>query len=383
MSSTGPVITAVHQVLPVLKDHAAKTEQDRMIAPEVVDALTATGVFGMPIPVRFGGLQSPLDEQVHALTEIASGCGSAAWCTAIYFTGAWAVSLFPDEAASEVFDDPTTRTSIVSSPTGTLTDDGDHYTLAGTWRFNSGIRHADWDVLGAQLGERHVLVLVPRHDLTVHDDWHTSGLQGTGSNSVTATALRVPRHRVLPYPDTSWARLATHPSNDEDFYHYELYPLLSALNAGPAIGLALAAENFFSQHVNGRGITFTRYGSQRDASITHRQLSEVRMKIIAAIALSDRLATGVHEHAMRRKAHSITERAEARALAAYSTMLAREAVDLVQSASGASSIRRDVPVQRLTRDALAMSLHAALNVDSALELHGRVLLDLPAETAFL
>ena len=107
------------------------------------------------------------------------------------------------------------------------------------------------------------------------------------------------------------------------------------------------------------------------------------MKILAATALSERLVTRVSDLANRRVSHTLAERAEARALAAYSARLAHEAVAIVQRASGASSIRRDVPIQRIHRDSLAMSLHAALNADSALEIHGRVLLGLAPETVFL
>ncbi|WP_232344835.1 acyl-CoA dehydrogenase family protein [Actinoplanes awajinensis] len=367
----------------MLTANATKTEQMGRVAPETIEALSTAGVFRMPVPTRYGGRQADLGEQVRALSEIARGCGSAAWCTTIYFTGAWAVSLFPAEVADEVFATPASRVSIVSSPTGALTPHGDDYRLTGKWAFNTGIHDATWDLLGARADGRQVLVLVPKGDLTVHDDWHTSGLKGTGSCTVSVADLLVPRQRVLPFPDLRWSRPPSHPSAADDFFHYELYPLLSAYNSGPPVGLAQAAEDFFTQHVDGRGITFTRYTAQRTAAITHHQAGEVRMKILAATALRDRLVTAVAGAAKRRTAHTLTERAEARALAAYSTRLSHEAVEIVQKASGASSIRQDVPIQRIGRDSLAMSLHAALNADSALEVHGRVLLGLDPETVFL
>lgn len=378
-----PCLAPLRETTQVLVANAAKTEQLGRVAPEIIEALTAAGVFRMPVPAQYGGQQLPLPNQVRVLSEIARGCGSAAWCTAIYFTGAWAAGLFPEEVAQEVFAIPASRTSIVSSPSGVLTEHGTDYRLTGKWAFNTGIHDAAWDLLGARLNGRHMLALAPKRDLTVHDDWHTSGLQGTGSSTVSVADLRVPPQRVLPFPDLGWTRPETHPSSSEDFFHYELYPLLSAYNAGPPLGLALAAEDFFAGHVDGRAITFTRHTSQRDAAITHHQVGEVRMKILAATALSERLVTRVSDLANRRMSHTLTERAEQRALAAYSARLAYEAVAIVQRASGASSIRRDVPIQRIHRDSLAMSLHAALNADSALEIHGRVLLGLAPETVFL
>lgn len=377
------IVAALREAVPVLKDNAERTERDRRLAPMTVEALAGTGVFDMAVPTRFGGPQIPLPQQVEALAEIARGCGSASWCTAIYFTASWLVGLLPDEAAEEVFTDPGVRTAVSSAPAGRLARKGRDYVLDGSWSFNTGVHHARWDLLGAVLDGEHVLVLVPQSSLAVHDDWDTSGLAGTGSDSVSVSGLRVPAHRVLPFPDAGRSRSDRHPSAGEDFYWYELYPLFSAVNSGPALGLAHAAVDFFAQHVQGRPITFTRYGDQSQAPATHRQLGEAQMKILAATALSGRLADRVHCRAADRTAHTLAERAEARALAAYSTQLAREAVEIVQSASGASSIRRGVPIQRLARDVRAMSLHAALNTESALEIHGRVRLRLDPGTTFL
>jgi hypothetical protein len=63
--------------------------------------------------------------------------------------------------------------------------------------------------------------------------------------------------------------------------------------------------------------------------------------------------------------------------------LCKEAVDLIGSASGASSLNLEVPVQRAVRDLNALNLHSFVNPAANLELYGRVLSGLDAGTPFL
>jgi len=45
-------------------------------------------------------------------------------------------------------------------------------------------------------------------------------------------------------------------------------------------------------------------------------------------------------------------------------------VEILNSASGASSIRKDVPFRQIFRDMQAVALHAALNPNAGLEVYG-------------
>ena len=60
--------------------------------------------------------------------------------------------------------------------------------------------------------------------------------------------------------------------------------------------------------------------------------------------------------------------------------LARQAVDTLFYASGASSIQAHVPIQRFQRDVQALANHAIMHTQTALELYGRVLCGLPPNT---
>ena len=386
-NSADPEIEPLATLVPMLRSHASGTELRRRLVPEVLEALADAGLFELAVAKRHGGRQAGLPTQVRALAELGRGCGSTSWTASIYLTGCWLAGLFPDQVAAEVFAAPAAPISVSLSPTGVLTDGPGGPRLTGRWGFNTGVLEAHWDILGALRqapdGSReHVLVLVPTAALRIHDDWYASGLQGTGSNTVECADLAVPAERVLPFP-TGAALPGGTPHAAPDLPRYEVFPLFSTLNAGTPLGIAQAAFEFLVERAPGRQITFSPYPDQSLAPITHRQLGEVDLKLRLAGLLADDLAGRTERLGASHALHSIAERATARAAAAYVARLCREAVEIVSSACGASSIRSEVPIQRLRRDVQALCLHAALNPDTALELQGRVALGLDPQSNFL
>ena len=72
--------------------------------------------------------------------------------------------------------------------------------VSGRWSWSSGINHATWVnascVVEGESGPPIVAVL-PRHEVEVHDNWHTTGMRGTGSADYSATDVFVANHRLL------------------------------------------------------------------------------------------------------------------------------------------------------------------------------------------
>jgi hypothetical protein len=69
---------------------------------------------------------------------------------------------------------------------------------------------------------------------------------------------------------------------------------------------------------------------------------------------------------------TIEERARVRADEGWATKLAKEAVDLLASASGGSSIYKHEPIQPILRDNHAISVHPMFSPDSNTETLGRM-----------
>ena len=130
----------------------------------------------------------------------------------------------------EMFDDgriPTAATATSISGQAVPVKGG--YTLTGRWPFASGVRHAEWMVAGAKVPAREnteetsLTLVYPVANGKIHDNWHVMGLEGSGSNDISASELFVPCPNSPGRPrygnlcaatqSTAWAGPASSPTS--------------------------------------------------------------------------------------------------------------------------------------------------------------------------
>jgi hypothetical protein len=107
------------------------------------------------------------------------------------------------------------------------------------------------------------------------------------------------------------------------------------------------------------------------------------MKIDEAAFHAQRLSAAVDAKCAEGSAWDVGERALARADLGAAGRLAKEAADILGTASGGSSIQTSVPIQRYVRDLNAVTLHALMHPNTNAELYGRVLCGLEPNTAYI
>src|SRR5690348_12121012 len=91
------------KLVPMLREAAVKTEQQRRLPDETVDALADAGILRMRVPTRYGGYESPNTDLVDVATELGRGDGAVAWTASVWWIPTWMVGLFPDAVQDEVF----------------------------------------------------------------------------------------------------------------------------------------------------------------------------------------------------------------------------------------------------------------------------------------
>jgi alkylation response protein AidB-like acyl-CoA dehydrogenase len=151
-----------------------------------------------------------------------------------------------------------------------------------------------------------------------------------------------------------------------------MIPFIAAAASGTPLGLAKAAMTAFFQRLPGRGITYTNYARQAEAPLTHLQVAEAAMKIDEAEFHSSRAATLVDNKTASGDVWTIEERVRVRLDTAMVARLAKEAIDILNTASGGSSIYSSVPIQRIQRDIQAANLQGMMHPNTNLELYGRI-----------
>ena len=290
----------------------------------------------------------------------------------------------PDEAQQEIFASRDPRISGVFSPTGTATPVDGGYRVSGRWGFNTGGQGSNWTVVNALVGSgRQAMphcIIVKSAELSRLDDWHASGMAGTGSHTVVAHDVFVPAHRAQPLPAMIEANYAPNRHNAANpYFNLPLAAVLTVNGGGTPIGIGQGAFDAFFARLPGRPITYTTYTNQAEAAITHLQAGEAALLLESADAHICRAAAILDDPAAARP-FSMRARVKARAHVAHATGLSRQAVDLLFHGSGASAIQSHVPIQRFQRDMQALANHAVMHAPTGIELYGRVLCGLEPNT---
>jgi 3-hydroxy-9,10-secoandrosta-1,3,5(10)-triene-9,17-dione monooxygenase len=200
---TDDIIAAARSLVPTLRERAAEAARRRCVPAETIADFQRTQLIRIAQPARFGGFE--FDWEVHCeVSEILSAAdGSQAWIQGIMANHAHMLGTFPLQAQEDVWGrDPSALISASFEPKGRARRTRDGFVLSGTYSFASGIDYADWLICGGfvedggRLDGPHFF-LVPRADVEVIDDWHTMGLEGTGSKSFHVREAVIPLHRLL------------------------------------------------------------------------------------------------------------------------------------------------------------------------------------------
>ncbi|RKT55191.1 acyl-CoA dehydrogenase family protein [Saccharothrix australiensis] len=384
------IVRRATDLVDLIRKHAAWQEENRVLHEEVLEGVADAGLLKLRVPARYGGHEADMGTVVEVISELSRGDGSLGWVFNAWMNGCWLVGLLPDEAQDEIFADPKgVGIGLSVSPGGTARPTAGGVVLNGRWPFCSGVLHGPWFVHSAVLvgedgGRSPVMVTVPASDLGVVDDWHTAGLRATGSVTTVAEDLFVPDARVLPMvPLLAEGRHRSRLNADSPVWQAPFSPAASAVGSAPALGVAQAAWDVFFERLPERRITFTRYERQTDAPLTHHQVAEAAMKIDEAGFHVRRVARRVDAKTAAGESWTAAERAMSRLDMGAATQLAKEAVDVLKTASGGSSIYADAPIQRIERDVLAINLHGVLHPNTNMELYGRVRCGLEPNTDLL
>lgn len=377
-------------LVPLLAERTGEAERLRRVPDATVAALREAGLFKVLQARRYGGHQASLRTHIDVVAEIARGCTSTAWCVGVIHAHSWLMGLFPEAAQQETFgSNPDALISAVIAPRGKARAVAGGYVLNGFWPFGSGSQHADWLFLGAAIeneaGEPvdEADLLVPVADIVIRDDWNVIGLRGTGSCSIVAKDVFVPKHRYLSLPGAIGGTAPGIGLHEGWLYKSAAVPVLTLAITPAALGAAQLAFDALLNKLPGREVAYTQREVQIEMPVTHLQVAEAATKIHVARLLLYRCADEIQEAAERGAEMDFVKRARVRMDCAHAVRQCLEAVETLYLASGGSGISESNPAQRAWRDIHAINMHGLLNLQTNQEMYGRILLGLKPNTPLI
>lgn len=379
------LIAKAAELSTLLSEHADEASQLTRPADTVIEALRDAGMFKLTTPRSRGGYQVSLPTFIRIGEELARGCASTSWVTSIYNGGIYMSCTFPDRALDEVFADGAPLMCSNFTPSGQAIPTDGGYRITASWRFCSGQHHADWGLMASMIvrdgqDPEPATFIIRRSDMVAADDWHVSGLRGSGSNTLSVEDLFVPEHMVQPIAVAAMAETRSESLASDSYFKVPHIPFFTAGATGAPLGMARAAMDLFASRIHKRGITYTTYAKQSDAVVTHLQMDEAIMKIDEARFHAERAvetALKVSENLA-----DVASRVRIRSDAAWCFRRSREAIEVIRQAAGASALTLSNPMGRIVDDIEALTVHSFLVFSTNAELHGRVRCGLAPDVPF-
>jgi alkylation response protein AidB-like acyl-CoA dehydrogenase len=161
-----------------------------------------------------------------------------------------------------------------------------------------------------------------------------------------------------------------------------MLPFLAVAAAIPAVGTARQAVRLFRERLSSRVIVGEQT-TQGEKPAAQMRLAKAHVLTTTAETMIRQVARKNFALAERAAPAKADERIELRCRVAYAVKFAREAVQTLSEAAGATAHSLDDPLQRALRDINTMSSHVVYDLDTALEQQGRAMVGLPPNTVLV
>ena len=411
--------------IPALRERSVEIDSLRQLPQDLAEALAADGFYRTLVPPALGGLGLAPAAVAEISEVLAMGNASAAWCTFIGATSQIMFAALEPAQLAEMLENPDVITAGVFAHSGTATaapgpDGADGYIVNGRWAWASGSHNAAWISAGVHIdsgegtrrsndddsgedarrsndvdgsdassvaaghggegngGNRQPTLgrafFVP-DDVELHDDWHTSGLRGSGSSTFEAHNVWLPASRIADERSILKSSYAAEP-----LYRMPLFGLLALPIGAIALGMARASVDEVidiakSKVPQGSRRTLGQRPALHSAvAVADTEVRAARTLLYATIdAAWERAQHGLADLELRRDLRTATAHAMQTSLRVISSM---------NSAVGGTAVFEASPLQRHLRDAQTASAHFMVAMP-VMELAGRTFFDPDADTSGL
>jgi indole-3-acetate monooxygenase len=383
-NNAGSPLDRARAVGPLIDDCADEIEERRELPPRLVSALIENGMYALLKPRSLGGDEMRPSEYLQVVEEIARHDASAAWCIGQSCGCSMSAAYLSPEVAQTIFGPPD---GIVGwgppGPAKALSAPGG-FRVSGSWSFASGSHHASW--IGAHVsvftdngapllredGSAIMRTLLfPKSAAKMTDIWHVIGLRGTGSDTWSVEDLFVAEDYTINRDPSN------RPREQGPLYRFSSSNVYASAFSGVALGVAKSVLESF--------IELARDKIPRGAKMTMRNNNVVQSQVAQAearLSSARRYVIGVLEDCWdaveKNGALSIDENATLRLATTWAIHQARDAVDVLYQAAGATAIFNVNPFERRFRDihTIAQQMQAR---QSHFETVGRIMMGLPPE----
>ena len=352
------LVEAARGLVPMIADAAGRIEKDRQIPPEVIEAMHAARLFRMLIPASIGGEEVEPATFFHVMEAIAGADASLAWCLGQNSGVSMAAAYLDPKVAREMFGDARAAVATGAPSAGAkavVTDGG--YRVTGHWKFASGSRHSQWlgghaticepdgsprlGPSGKPLEQR--TMFFPKSKAKITDTWQVIGLRGTGSDDYEVNDLFVPEAYSFTRESDADRR------ERGPLYRFSIFNMFGMAFCAVALGIARSVLTDFIVLAKGKTPhSQIQLLANNNFVQINIGLSDARLGAARAYVLD--YYAQLYEQAAAGNMISYAQRIAGRGVTCFAIQQAREVVDFVYHAAGATAVFERNPYERRFRD---------------------------------
>ena len=383
------VVAAARGLGAIIAEHADATERNRRLAPPVVDALRAAGLFRLFTPRALGGLEVDPVTFARVVEEVSRFDSAAGWALQAGNTGAWWASRMSPEGVADVYaDGPDLVMSASFSPPHRADEVTGGYRVTGRGPLASTIHDAPWALMSALVfdgdqprvtphGPEVISVVMRTSELEIIDTWDSLGMRGTDSNDIAANGVFVPKSRAFDL-DPDYV-----PPAPFDGPLYRLPALTATYTIIAPVALAIASNAI--RQLRDIVVTKVPLGSMktaRDRSAVQAAVAEAEAKVRSARLFFYDALIRTWQRAVAQQPSSLEHKADLMLASTWAVHSASRATDLMHRMGGTGGIYARSRLERHFRDAQTVRHHGFVS-DSRLETVGQVYLGVEPEFPFV
>ena len=371
-------VGAVNFLVDLIRAECRDTDSTRSVPMSLIRALQSAGVFRLMAPVEIGG------NEIHPVTflnvvEAASYAdGSVGWCVMIGGCYATFGGMLGLEGARDIYGNPQTVSAGAFRPGGMAVAVEGGFRVTGRWPLASGSSHANWYIAGCTVqknGEPVIdrsgaplmrEVFFPASVVEIIDTWDSTGLRGTASHDYAVSDVFVPSSHTMWFQEK--------PAIDRTLYRMPPVAMFATFIAAVPLGIARHAVDEF--------ITLARAKTPplsptvlAGKPVAQDRLGRAHALVAGARRFLTETLNDLYVRVEGGHAPTMADRADLWLAATHAGRSALEAIDVLYTAAGASSVYSSCPLDRCLRDARAAVQHICTQ-ESNFELAGRHLLGL-------
>jgi alkylation response protein AidB-like acyl-CoA dehydrogenase len=382
------IIAAAREVGPLIAKHVETTERNRRLAPPVVDALRAAGLFRLFTPRALGGFEVDPVTFARAVEEVSVFDSAAGWSFQANTSAWWTSRMSPEGVAELYADGPDLMMAASFAPPHRAEEVPGGYRITGRGPLASAIHDARWAMMSAvvfdgdqprmtPVGPEVVSLVMHTREVEIIDTWDSLGMRGTDSNDIAAHGVFVPQSRAFRLDPNA---VPSAPF-DGPLYRMPAPAATFTIIAPVALAIARGAIGELRDIVTTKVPLGSRKTARDRGAVQSAVATAEAMIRSARLFFFDALAR-TWQRAVSQQPFTLEDKADLMLASTWAVRSAARAADLMHRMGGTNGIYARSRLERHFRDAQTVRHHGFVS-DSRLETVGQVYLGVTPEFPFV